>query len=72
MACLAVYMQQILEQYSLPLLASELQREPTHCTNTISLGWRPSLGHTSVPLLGPAAFIRRSNSRLVTTSFDWQ
>lgn len=34
MVCLAVYIQQILEQYSMPLAGS---REPAHLINTFSL-----------------------------------
>ena len=72
MACLAVYMQQILEQYSLPFSAQDAQREPTHWTNTMVWGCSRSEGRSSVPPVGPAAFIRRSSSREVITSLEWE
>ena len=70
MACLAVYMQQIFEQYSLPFPAQDEQRDPTHCTNTIVCGCSRSDGRNNVPPVGPAAFIKRSSSKEVMTSLE--
>ncbi len=52
MVCLAVYMQQILEQYEMPFSGS---REPTQATNTTVLGSVPSEGRYMAPPVGPDA-----------------
>ena len=67
-ACFAVYMQQILEQYGLP--QPDTSREPTHWMKVITFGCVPSEGRRSVPPVGPAAFISRSSSSEVITSFS--
>ena len=36
------------------------------------VGCLPSEGRSSVPLVGPAALVSRSNSREVMTSLDWE
>ena len=65
MVCLAVYMQQILEQYEMPFSGS---REPTQATNTTVLGSVPSEGRNMAPPVGPDALARRSNCMPSMTS----
>ncbi len=65
MACLAVYMQQILEQYGMPFSGS---REPTQVTKTTVLGSLPSEGRRISPPVGPEALASRSNCRPSITS----
>jgi len=62
---LAVYMQQIFEQYGRPTFGS---REPTQAMKTTARGCRPSEGRTTSPFVGPEAFISRSSWRAVITS----
>ena len=50
MACLAVYMQQILEQYAMPLAGS---REPAQAMKTTVSGTLPSEGRCISPRVGP-------------------
>ena len=65
MVCLALSMQQILEQYDRPLA---LSREPTQLMNTTVLGTAPSDGRRSSPPVGPDAETSRSNcSELITS-----
>ena len=63
--CLATYMQQIFEQYSIPFAGS---REPMHWRKTIVFGSLPSDGRLMAPDVGPDADARRSNCRPSMTS----
>ena len=65
MVCLAVYMQQILEQYCRPLA---LSREPTQEMKTTFCGIFPSEGRFNSPLVGPEAETSRSNCSESITS----
>ena len=65
LASLMAYMQQTEEQNPFPHVSS---LDPTHCRNAIFFGVVSSEGLTMWPSVGPAAHVRRSNSRLVTTS----
>src|SRR5512133_2436741 len=65
MACLAVYMQQIFEQYGIPFAGS---REPAQAINTIFPGIFPSDGLRISPSVGPDADANRSNCKPVITS----
>ena len=64
-ACLALYMQQTLEQYGWPCAGS---RDPTQETKTTVFGSVPSDGRRIFPLVGPEAFTSRSNCRPEMTS----
>src|ERR1035441_1651932 len=63
----AVYMQQILEQYARPWA---LSREPTQEMKTTFCGILPSEGRFSSPLVGPEAETSRSNCSDSITSLN--
>ncbi len=54
-ASLVAYMQQIVEQYGL-----RWSREPTHCSQAMRRGTRPSDGRRTLPSVGPEREARRS------------
>ena len=61
-ACLLANMQHTLEQYSCCW-----SREPTHWMKAMRVGWSPSDGRFTSPMVGPDALSMRSYSSALST-----